>query len=47
MPFATHALIPLVQNGGFTMWLYRSDDLRAEVATPGYFNPAAARLRAW
>ncbi len=46
MPFATHALIPLVQNGGFTMWLYRSDDLRAEVATPGYFNPAAARLRA-
>ncbi|MFL1461148.1 hypothetical protein ACI6QG_03015 [Roseococcus sp. DSY-14] len=46
MPFATNALVPLVQNGGFTMWLYRSDDLRADVAAPGYFNPAAARLRA-
>ena len=46
MPFVSTALIPLVQNSGFTMWLYRSGDLRVEVTAPGYFNPAAARLRA-
>lgn len=45
MPYASTGLIPLVQNGGFTFWLYRSDDLRAEVTAAGYFNAAAARLR--
>ncbi len=46
MPFASTALIPLVQNSGFTMWLYRSDDMRVDITAPGYFNAAAARLRA-
>lgn len=45
MPFSASALIPLLQNSDFTLWLYRSPDLRAEVTTAGYFNPASARLR--
>ncbi|MCW8086342.1 hypothetical protein [Sabulicella glaciei] len=45
MPFSASALIPLLQNSDFTLWLYRSPDLKAEVAAAGYFNPASGRLR--
>ncbi|MBU8538755.1 hypothetical protein [Falsiroseomonas tokyonensis] len=44
MPFNNTALVPLVNNSGFTMWLYRTTDSRADALTPGYFEPAAARL---
>ncbi|NKE48412.1 hypothetical protein HB662_26805 [Roseomonas frigidaquae] len=44
MPFVNTALVPLVTNSGFTMWLYRTTDSRADALTPGYSEPAAARL---
>ncbi|WP_209318577.1 hypothetical protein [Falsiroseomonas selenitidurans] len=44
MPFSNTALVPLVTNSGFTMWLYRTSDSRATVLAAGYFEPAAARL---
>jgi hypothetical protein len=46
MPFDNSALLPLLANGGFTIWLYRTTDTRAEALAAGYFTPAAARL-AW
>lgn len=46
MPFDNTALLPLLANGGFTIWLYRTTDTRAEALAAGYFTPAAARL-AW
>lgn len=46
MPFSPAALLPLIQGSGFSLWHYRSADLRAEIAAPGYFNAAAGRLRA-
>ena len=45
MPFSPNALIPLIQSGSFSLWHYRSADLRIEIAAPGYFNAAAGRLR--
>ncbi|WP_439597410.1 hypothetical protein [Falsiroseomonas sp.] len=44
MPFNNTELVPLVTNSGFTMWLYRTPDTRADALTPGYFEPAATRL---
>lgn len=44
MPFVSSALVPLVTNSGFTMWLYRTTDTRADALAPGYFDPAAAQL---
>ena len=44
MPFVSTALVSLVTNSGFTMWLYRTTDTRADALTPGYFEPAAAQL---
>lgn len=46
MPFDNTALLPLLANGGFTIWLYRTTDTRAQALAAGYFTPAAARL-AW
>ena len=44
MPFSPTALIPLFQTASFNLWHYRSTDLRADIAAPGYFNAAAGRL---
>ncbi|WP_270933441.1 hypothetical protein [Falsiroseomonas oryzae] len=44
MPFDNASLVPLVANGGFTIWLYRTTDTRAAALAPGYFAGAAARL---
>lgn len=46
MPFDNSALLPLLANGGFTIWLYRTTDTRAEALAAGYFAPAGTRL-AW
>lgn len=46
MPFDNTALLPLLSNSGFTMWLYRTPDTRDQALAPGYFDAAAARL-AW
>ena len=46
MPFDNTALIPLLANSGFTIWLYRTPDTRDQTLAAGYFSPAAARL-AW
>lgn len=46
MPFDTAALLPLLTQGGFTLWLYRTADPRAQALTAGYFDSAAPRL-AW
>lgn len=46
MPFVPTDLLPLVQNSGFTLWLYRTPDTRAEVTAPGYFAAATGRMRA-
>lgn len=44
MPYDNNALVPLLVNSGFTLWLYRTTDTRAEALSAGYFAPAAARL---
>ena len=44
MPFDNTALVPLLANSGFTIWLYRTADTRAEALAAGYFSPAATRL---
>jgi hypothetical protein len=44
MPFDNSALIPLVSNSGFTIWLYRTTDSRATALTTGYFAAASTRL---
>lgn len=46
MPFSPTALVPLIQTGAFNLWHYRSADLRADIAAPGYFAPALGQLRA-
>jgi hypothetical protein len=46
MPFSPTALVPLIQTGSFNLWHYRSADLRADIAAPGYFAPALGQLRA-
>ena len=44
MPFDTAALLPLLTQGGFTLWLYRTPDPRAQALTAGYFDAAGPRL---
>jgi hypothetical protein len=44
MPYDNNALVPLMVNSGFTLWLYRTTDTRAQALAAGYFAPAAARL---
>jgi hypothetical protein len=44
MPFSALGLSALSSANGFTMWHYRTDDLRAAVLAPGYFAPAAGQL---
>lgn len=44
MPFDNTALIPLLANSGFTIWLYRTADTRADALAAGYFSPGATRL---
>ncbi len=46
MPFSSAGLIPLIANSGFTIWLYRTTDTRAQALAAGYFSPAAAQLQA-
>lgn len=46
MPFTASDLVPLIQTARFNLWHYRSTDLQAAIITPGYFAPAASRLRA-
>ncbi|MGG5810414.1 hypothetical protein [Falsiroseomonas sp. CW058] len=44
MPFDNAGLNPLLSASGFTFWLYRTTDTRAQTLVAGYFAPAAARL---
>jgi hypothetical protein len=44
MPFSALGLSALTSANGFTLWHYRTDDLRATVLAPGYFAPAGAQL---
>jgi hypothetical protein len=44
MPYDNNSLIALVVNSGFTYWLYRTTDTRAEALAPDYFAGAAARF---
>jgi len=44
MPFSALGLSALTSANGFTLWHYRTDDLRAAVLAPGYFAPASAQL---
>jgi|LNFM01.1.fsa_nt_gb hypothetical protein len=44
MPFSALGLSALTSANGFTLWHYRTDDLRAAVLAPGYFAPAGTRL---
>ena len=46
MPFETTALLPLLTQGGFTLWLYRTPDPREQALTAGYFDAAEPHL-AW
>lgn len=46
MPFDNTALIPLLANSGFTIWLYRTPDTRDQTLEAGYFDAAEPRL-AW
>lgn len=45
MPFSPATFGALVQGDGFTLWHYRTSDLRATVAAAGYFAPVADALR--
>jgi len=45
MPFAASGLTPLIQTSGFSMWRYVTPDLRAVVATNGYFAAVAGQLK--
>jgi hypothetical protein len=46
MAFRQQDMGVLAYSNGFTLWHYRSDDTAATLAAAGYFNPAAASLRA-
>lgn len=46
MPFTPGSLGALIQGNDFTLWHYRTDDLRTAVATPGYFDAGAVGLSA-
>ncbi|BDG73448.1 hypothetical protein [Roseomonas fluvialis] len=45
MPFSALGLSALTSANGFTLWHYRTEDLRATVLAPGYFAPAGAQLQ--
>lgn len=45
MPFSALGLSALTSANGFTLWHYRTEDLRATVLAPGYFAPASAQLK--
>ena len=45
MPFSALGLSALTSANGFTLWHYRTEDLRATVLAPGYFAPASAQLQ--
>lgn len=44
MPYIASNLISLVAADSFTLWLYKTTDLRATVLSPGYFSNAGGRL---
>jgi hypothetical protein len=44
MPFDNSGLTSLLANSGFTIWLYRTPDTRADALAAGYFAPAGSRL---
>jgi len=45
MPFLASGLTPLIQTSNFSLWHYRTDDIRTDVTAAGYFNPVAAQLK--
>jgi hypothetical protein len=45
MPFIATSLSVLSAANGFTLWHYRTTDTRTETEAPGYFAPAAPRVR--
>jgi hypothetical protein len=45
MPFIANDLSVLSAANGFTLWHYRTTDTRADTEAPGYFSPAADRVR--
>jgi len=45
MAFKPQRLEVLAFAGGFTLWIYQSDDTTEEIGSPGYFNDAANTLR--
>ena len=44
MSYVASNLISLIAADSFTLWLYKTPDLRATVLSPGYFNAAGNRL---
>ncbi len=46
MAYNPNNLSALAYANGFTLWHYRTSDLAGSVDTAGYFNNAAAMLRA-
>lgn len=46
MAYDPNNLSALAYANGFTLWHYRTSDLAVSVDTVGYFNDAAAMLRA-
>ena len=45
MPFIATNLSVLSAANGFTLWHYRTTDNRTDTEAPGYFTPAADRVR--
>ena len=45
MSFLASGLTPLIQTSSFSLWHYRTDDIRTDVTAAGYFNPVAAQLK--
>lgn len=46
MAYSPNNLSALAYANGFTLWHYKTPDLGLDVDTAGYFNDAAAMLRA-
>lgn len=45
MAYDPKSLSVLAYANGFTLWHYRTEDSRAAVSTPGYFDAARDMLR--
>lgn len=45
MAYEPKSLSVLAYANGFTLWHYRTEDSRAAVSTPGYFDAARDMLR--